>query len=320
MTQTQASIRLATTAIAAALAISTTPLMAQETPAPDTSAGTPAPTTPDPLAPAPATDTNVAPETTVAPAVTPSATERTSSRATRTAATRAASRPAATTHAAPARAATAAPKAAPPTLTPEPVPVETAIAAPATPPAAAPAAPPAEPALDMNEALPLAGAGAVGLLALAGTGLALRRRKRRQEELDAQDQWVAAESEPMAAEPAVEPQPAAPAFATAATAAVPAPRHDPVDEKAPAATVLPSGFDISRFGRHVQAAYRGPTPDNPSLSLKYRLRKATALDQRERREVEARVEPVAEKLAPSEGGFILRGDKIKTVARPAYSR
>ena len=316
MTQTQASIRLATTAIAASLAISTTPSMAQETPAPDTSAGTPAPATPDPLAPAPATDTNAAPETTVAPTVTPSATERTSTRATRTTTTRAAARPATTTHATPARVATAAPKAPPPQPAPEPVSVEPAIAAPATPPAAAPAAPPAEPALDLNEALPLAGAGAVGLLALAGAGLALRRRRRRQEELDAQDQWVADESMPMAAEPAVDPDPAvAPAFATAA-----APRHDPVDEQAPAATVLPSGFDISRFGRHVQAAYRGPTPDNPSLSLRYRLRKATALDQRERREVEARVEPVAEKRAPSEGGFILRGDKIKTVARPAYSR
>jgi hypothetical protein len=35
-------------------------------------------------------------------------------------------------------------------------------------------------------------------------------------------------------------------------------------------------------GRHEQAAYRGPTPDNPSLSLKKRLKRARFFDQRER--------------------------------------
>jgi hypothetical protein len=170
----------------------------------------------------------------------------------------------------------------------------------------------------MNEVLPIAGAGAVGLLALAGAGLALRRRRRRREELEAEEQWVAAEeSRSMAAEPVVEPDLAtAPAFATAAAAPAAAPRHDPVDETAPT-TALPEGFDLSRFGRHVQAAYRGPTPDNPSLSLKYRLRKATALDQRERTEAETKIEPVAQK--PDEGGFMLKGDKSKTMAN-AYSR
>jgi len=169
----------------------------------------------------------------------------------------------------------------------------------------------------MDEALPLVGAGAVGLLALASAGLALRRRKRRQEERDAEDQWAADEAEPMIVEePAVEPEPARlPAFATAAAA----PQHDPVDKSAPA-TALPAGFDLSRFGRHVQAAYRGPTPENPSLSLKYRLRRASALDQRERREAETRVEPVAAQRAPSEGGFMLGRDKTEKVAlRPAYN-
>lgn len=47
-------------------------------------------------------------------------------------------------------------------------------------------------------------------------------------------------------------------------------------------TDLPPGFDLSRFGRHVQAAYRGPTEDNPSLSLRHRLRRAAAMDQLER--------------------------------------
>lgn len=44
----------------------------------------------------------------------------------------------------------------------------------------------------------------------------------------------------------------------------------------------PAPVDTSRFGRHVQAAYRGPTPENPSLSLRKRLKLAGELDRRER--------------------------------------
>ena len=47
-------------------------------------------------------------------------------------------------------------------------------------------------------------------------------------------------------------------------------------------TEVPEDFDLSRFGPNVRAAYCGPTVDNPSLSLKHRLRKATAMDQMER--------------------------------------
>jgi hypothetical protein len=40
---------------------------------------------------------------------------------------------------------------------------------------------------------------------------------------------------------------------------------------------------IRREGEsHVERAYRGPTPDNPSLSLKKRLKRAHFFDQRER--------------------------------------
>jgi hypothetical protein len=49
----------------------------------------------------------------------------------------------------------------------------------------------------------------------------------------------------------------------------------------PSAT-LPTGFDMSRYGPHVQAAYRGPTEDNPSLSLSRRLKRARFYDQRAR--------------------------------------
>jgi hypothetical protein len=329
MTQTNPTLRLATTAIAAALAISSTPLLAQETPTPAPTTGTPVPSPADPLAPAPVTDTNATPETTATPA--PATTKRTATTrpkatATRTASSRpAASHPAART--APARTATAAPKAAP-EAAPAPVPAETATAAPPPPPAAAPiATPPAERGIDMNQTLPLVGAGAVGLLALAGAGLALRRRKRRREEelADEQwDEWMADEPAPAMAEPEpviVSEPPREPALATAAaatTAAAVAPRHDAVDENAPV-TDLPEGFDISRFGPHVQAAYRGPTPDNPSLSLKYRLRKAAALDQRERLERESRIEPVAEQpAAGQQNGFII--SRNTSAARPAQTQ
>lgn len=59
---------------------------------------------------------------------------------------------------------------------------------------------------------------------------------------------------------------------------------------------LPNGFDISRFGRHTQAAYRGPTPDNPSLSLKKRLKVASFYDQRERMAGESAAQPA---MAPA---------------------
>ena len=61
---------------------------------------------------------------------------------------------------------------------------------------------------------------------------------------------------------------------------VPSSRRYPV-------TKLPAGFDISRYGRHAQAAFLGPTPDNPSLSLIRRLKRAAFFDQRERRAAEA---------------------------------
>ena len=136
-------------------------------------------------------------------------------------------------------------------------------------------------------ALPIAGAAALGLLALGGTGIAMRRRKRRREdeEFAARQQFLdAAEAESEAeAEPPLELKPTDAVGAGPAFAGSQAPIHDPVPAKTAQATKLPEGFDLSRFGPHVQAAYRGPTPDNPSVSLKYRLQRGAALDQQERK-------------------------------------
>ena len=43
---------------------------------------------------------------------------------------------------------------------------------------------------------------------------------------------------------------------------------------------------------HVERARRGPTPDNPSLSLKKRLKRAAFFDQRERLAAEGKAAPV----------------------------
>jgi hypothetical protein len=43
---------------------------------------------------------------------------------------------------------------------------------------------------------------------------------------------------------------------------------------------------------HVDRAMRGPTPDNPSLSLKTRMKRAAFFDQREREVAAGEAEPV----------------------------
>ena len=50
----------------------------------------------------------------------------------------------------------------------------------------------------------------------------------------------------------------------------------------------PSGSDES----HVDRAMLGPTPDNPSLSLKTRLKRARFFDKRDREVAEGTAEPI----------------------------
>jgi hypothetical protein len=175
-----------------------------------------------------------------------------------------------------------------------------------------------------------AGAGALMLLGLAGGAVALHRRRRVADDVYAEDEVIADEqpvAEPapvMAGEPvtASEPEPVAaagpradwePAMLTPAAMMArskPEPRHDPIDG-APT-TKLPEGFDLSRFGPHVQAAYRGPTEDNPSLSLKHRLRKASAMDQRARTEAEARTEQREAAPVETDRSFMLGNEEGET--------
>lgn len=299
------------TAIAAVLASLSTPLLAQtaEAPADAPVVAPPAPMTAAPVAPAAAQATSPA---VAAPAATglniprisinmddaPQADATASppvARAARNveAPKVAASQPAATTTPVTRATAPTPPEAVAPAVT-EAAPVPMAAEEPAAvpPPPLAKAAP-AMPATGDDDTLPIAGAAGLGVLALAGGAFALLRRRKRDafDGEPAYDQPVAARDEMLLTDPA--------------PAAVTAPMRTPIGHDAPAAA-MPAGFDISRYGRHVQAAYRGPTPENPSLSLRNRLRRARFFDQRERQagtilasQAEERVETATPRSAPA---------------------
>jgi hypothetical protein len=287
MTHKTPGIRLVTTAIAAVLALASIQLIAQTAPEPMTVA--PAFAVPD-IAPAAATPieplaTSVSDPIVLEPTITTTksrkaiATHRTTSEA----------RPAKT--AAVERAPVAAPVAAP---------VET-VAAVLGPVAAAPRAtpvvvravptPPAQDASIMSsEMLQIAGAAGLGLVVLIGSGLALRRRKRRIEgELAAAEQAAVdeapAEPDPLFAEPAFAAAPAPP------TASAPAEFLPEGAEAAPAAT--PTDCVDAAPGSHVEAACDGPSADNPSLSIKKRLKRAHFFDEREQMAAAGMAVPVA---------------------------
>ena len=301
MTKSTPQLRLGMTAIAAVLALSSTSVLAQAT---DGAASQAAPVIVSPPVPVVSSavtpsiiDAPVASVETVAPqpamrtvstpvvhtdpvadaaAATPSRTaisHPVTTRSTRTApvpAVTPATKTAAQTEVAPAPATAPAttPVARKAAAVPPPVkaPATTAVAAQAT---------------TNNDVAPIAGAAGLGLLAIGGLAFAFSRRRRENE-----DELVLGNM-PLEAAPNVAADPI-----VAVTKAAP--------KRASAKSTLPNGFDLSRFGRHTQAAYRGPTKDNPSMSLKRRLSRASFFDQREREATEAKtrvkekhVEPIA---------------------------
>jgi len=320
MTNRNPLIRPAMTAIAAVLACST-PSFAQS--ADPLATETPSPVVATPADPAPVTETPIVPDTPVAadtlapaeaeaaPATRRATTARPAPVRSRPAPARAASAAPAPAAAAPAPAAASVPPAAEAPIV-EPLPVE---------PEAAPVVAPVETAEASSDGMMMAlAAGAIAILALAGAAVFLRRRKRhaaeaedlamRDAELDAihaAEPAMMVEPEPVQVQPAFAPAPAlaataapviaAPALATkAAPVVAAAPPADPTPDADGPVTELPEDFDLSRFGYNVQEAYKGPTEDNPSLSMKNRLTRARGMDQLERNldaEVEAATgEPV----------------------------
>lgn len=137
-----------------------------------------------------------------------------------------------------------------------------------------------------DQTLPIAG-GALALLALGGTAavIAGRRRKRREQELaDAQTMSYEPFEETAAAPEARSSvaAPAASAFAWGNRTNEPAHANEPMTEA-----------DDRRPGETwVERAYRGPTPNNPSVSLRNRLKRAAFFDKREREAAAGLAEPV----------------------------
>jgi hypothetical protein len=162
-----------------------------------------------------------------------------------------------------------------------------------------------------DTSLELIGLGGAGLVVLGGAAFAFSRRKRRYELED--DVLL---NEPAMADPIAAPAYVAPAYAQAV--AMPAATAQP--------TMLPNGFDLSRFGRHTRAAYVGPTPENPSLSLRRRLKHASFFDGRERMAgiaPEAAMAPVAQTADASREQVVFRpaartAPRPKVSFRPAY--
>ena len=118
----------------------------------------------------------------------------------------------------------------------------------------------------------------------------MMRRRRREEE------WVEDDSaavEP--AEPTVAQEPAEPAMINSEQPAIIAPSAfawaNPKNDRdaSPSATE-----DEERKGGEtwVERAYRGPSPSNPSVSLKTRLRRAAFFDKRERDAAAGLAEPI----------------------------
>ncbi len=277
------------TAIAAFIALSSTPLLAQTT---DGTADQAAPVVvaPPPPAAAPAAPTVSAPAPTeIAPAPAPAMKTVGTPVVHEADAASTPSQPAAApTRAAPVKRVSppSSARASAPVATGAPVPAKVTTAQVEATPAPAPVAktvpaapqpatdtPPAAPAATAtqttqsvttnDETLPIAGGIGLAVIALGGAAYAFSRRRRDDDELVLERTPVETVAVPEAA-----PVAAAPVMAAPVTRAMP--------------KTLPNGFDISRFGRHTQAAYLGRTPDNPSYSLKRRLKRASFFDQRER--------------------------------------
>lgn len=152
-----------------------------------------------------------------------------------------------------------------------------------------PAAPATRATSSNDTALELGG-GAIAVLALGGVALAIARRRRREEEWYGEEATNEEYAEPVAA-----------------TEAEPSEEH-PVAREQPA-IAAPSAFawgnrrqgepeaagdgsDRRPGESWVERAYRGPSPANPSVSLRARLKRAAFFDKREREVAAGKAEPV----------------------------
>ncbi|MEP7129946.1 MAG: hypothetical protein ABI770_02330 [Sphingomicrobium sp.] len=283
---------------AAALALSSTPVFAQETVQPaQPVAVEPAPATielpaPAPTEPAATTDISSTPETsTSAPATTAKrSVQRTAVRTTRVSAAKPTPITARTTARTVAQTALPASAAAVPPVAVAPAPApafSTATPAPAN-------TPTVKPVDGTDETLPIAAGGALALLALGGTAVALTRRRRREELADEEptsydltDTMVQPQPEPIIHEE----QSMIVAPSAFAWGSMPQANEARANESS--SNESSNGEDDRRPGESwVERAYRGPSSGNPSASLRNRLKRAAFFDKREREAAAGLAEPV----------------------------
>lgn len=266
--------RLGLSAIAAVTALLSTAAVAQDATPPAAAPPTvsPAPVVIDPPSPSEPVATPDAASDPLAPATTAPA-----SRTTRT------TRPTRATAAPPARPARA-PVAAPPPPPADVTPVaeaapafDPAMVAPLPEPVAAAPVPVADDSLMDNDWVPIAGAAGLAILGLAGAALAMRRRRRRDEEEEVMveetfDEPVVSQAEPVA-------------VPTAPIAAAPLVAKPAFDWSNRPSDAEPTSW--------TEAAHRGPTSDNPSLSLKKRLQRAAFFEKNEQQVADGEAEPMS---------------------------
>ena len=143
----------------------------------------------------------------------------------------------------------------------------------------------AQPTENSDNTLPIAAGGALALLALGGAAVAMKRRRHEDEE-----EWIEEDSieqdaiadEPMAEEVVNEPMvheeqptilaPPVSAFSWGDQQRTAGRAEEPLVEQ----------DDREAGETWIERAYRGPSPLNPSVSLKTRLRRAAFFDKRER--------------------------------------
>ena len=149
-----------------------------------------------------------------------------------------------------------------------------------------------------DSAAEIAFGGALALLVLGGGAVAMSRR-RKSREVDDEREFVPinARSPDVTAAPVAERS----AFDWGQTAPAPA--------MAPVAT----------GGSAIERARRGPTPDNPSLSLKKRLKRATFFEQRDREIAAGKATPI-DNLAGLPKKLADAAQRRPSTAEPKYGR
>jgi len=292
MTSRTSYARPGAAAIVAAFALSSTSLSAQEAvPVADVPvASDPAPSTVETTAPvAEPTPTPSEPVLEASPAPAPTAAAK--PKAVKSATAKATAKPAAVVAAPTPTSATA------PTAVAEPVVnIPEAMADPVV---TAPVEPTAAPLADDSLA-EIAFGGALALLVLGGGAVALSRRRKSRELADERD-FV-----PITARaPDVTPAPVTERSAFTWGQSAPA--------QAPAMVAMSAG------GSAIERARRGPTPDNPSLSLKKRLKRATFFEQREREIAAGKAKPI-DNLAGLPKKLADAAQRRASTAEPKYGR